>query len=282
MFLGSIGAYLAIRYSKEYKIANQYVNLANFVIPAIVFFVLILITGKSFIIKPELMLLIVLFSVFGTYVATNVGLKAIKLSSNPGLSLIIQKSYAVFTAIAAFYLFGSELTIKNFVAIVVIVIFVIVMSYEKPAKESQNKSTFIQKYWWLILSIIAGLMWGSNALFAKYMIIQGVDIYVRLFYVCFFASIISFVELFRSKATLQLNITSFVTLFSVGIGFTFFYIFMQRAYETAPNVGYVNIINTSSIAALTFISAFLFKDKLSLQKIIGVIGISFGVIIILI
>jgi uncharacterized membrane protein len=54
---------------------------------------------------------------------------------------------------------------------------------------------------------------------------------------------------------------------------------MQYAFQTAPNVGYVNIINAASISAITILAALIFKDKLSLRKVIGVIGITGAIVL---
>jgi drug/metabolite transporter (DMT)-like permease len=281
MAIGSVGAYLAVRYAKEYKIPNSLVNFANFLIPTIVFLVIIIKSERSFILKPELICLLFVFGVFATYIGTNISLKAMKLAGNPGLSLIIQKSYAVFTSIAAYFLFGSELSAKNFAAIILIVASVFIMNYEKSNLYVSTKRSLFKKYWWIFLSIIASLIWASNALMAKYLILQGVDIYVRLFYVNLFACLTGVINIFIQRSTLSIiKPKHFLVLSAVGGFFTIFYVFMQMAYEVSPNIGYVNIINTASITVLTLLSSFIFKDKINLQKILGILGVTLGVIMI--
>jgi drug/metabolite transporter (DMT)-like permease len=54
------------------------------------------------------------------------------------------------------------------------------------------------------------------------------------------------------------------------------------AVNIAPNIGYVNAANAGSIAALTVVSAIVFKDKLTLRKMIGVVGIFIGLVLIFI
>lgn len=57
---------------------------------------------------------------------------------------------------------------------------------------------------------------------------------------------------------------------------------MNLALEAAPNIGYVNAANTGSIAALTVVSAIIFKDELNIQKLVGVFGIFLGLVLIFI
>jgi uncharacterized membrane protein len=54
------------------------------------------------------------------------------------------------------------------------------------------------------------------------------------------------------------------------------------AINAAPNVGYVNAINAASISAVTIGAILLFKDEFSLKKFVGVIGISIGLLIMLV
>ena len=74
---------------------------------------------------------------------------------------------------------------------------------------------------------------------------------------------------------------TFFVRVSIGISNGFFNLATQFAFKTSPNIGYVNIINTASITAITLLSTIFFKDKLTLEKIIGVIGVTLGLILLL-
>lgn len=65
----------------------------------------------------------------------------------------------------------------------------------------------------------------------------------------------------------------------IGVFATSFNYFMQVGFDLAPNVGYVNAANAASISLLTLMSALLFKDDLSLRKIIGIIGVTVGLFV---
>ena len=106
MFISSVALYLCVRKSNTLKTPQQLNNLAMFLIPAIVYLVLILRTPTSFIVKPFELFLILIQGIFFSYFGNVFSLKGIEYAPNPGYSLIISKSYVVFTAIASIFLFN--------------------------------------------------------------------------------------------------------------------------------------------------------------------------------
>ena len=65
----------------------------------------------------------------------------------------------------------------------------------------------------------------------------------------------------------------------IGVFASSFNYFMQVGFNLAPNVGYVNAANASSISLLTLLSAYFFKDDLNNRKLIGIIGVTAGLIL---
>lgn len=55
-----------------------------------------------------------------------------------------------------------------------------------------------------------------------------------------------------------------------------------EAIKLAPNVGYVNAINAGSIAAVTIFAVLLFKDELTPKKAVGILGVTAGLILLLV
>ena len=68
----------------------------------------------------------------------------------------------------------------------------------------------------------------------------------------------------------------------MGIFGASFNYFMQVAFNLAPNVGYVNATNAASISLLTLMSALIFKDELTPKKMIGIFGVTAGLLLLLI
>ncbi|MCA9369421.1 hypothetical protein KC721_03915, partial [Candidatus Woesebacteria bacterium] len=69
------------------------------------------------------------------------------------------------------------------------------------------------------------------------------------------------------------------TLLWIGVFGASFNYFMQVGFDLAPNVGFVNAANAASISLLTLLSAVLFKDELTLKKMVGIIGVTVGLVI---
>ncbi|MBU0546545.1 hypothetical protein KKA13_04840, partial [Patescibacteria group bacterium] len=77
----------------------------------------------------------------------------------------------------------------------------------------------------------------------------------------------------------QINKPQIVTLLFIGLFGSSFNYFMQVAFNLAPNVGYVNATNAASISLLTLMSSFFFKDELTLKKMIGIFGVTAGLLL---
>src|SRR3712207_2996652 len=75
----------------------------------------------------------------------------------------------------------------------------------------------------------------------------------------------------------RMRLGSFVLIGVTAAAFNFFNFY---AIKVAPNVGYVNAANAASIGAVTVIAAAIFKDELTKQKSIGVIGVLAGLLLI--
>src|SRR3989337_1537439 len=96
---------------------------AMFLIPVIVYLFISISTKTRFELNPFEYFLIIIQGIFFSYLGNVFSLKGIEYAPNPGYSLIISKSYVVFTAIASIFLFSAPLTMKSVIAIVLIVLF---------------------------------------------------------------------------------------------------------------------------------------------------------------
>lgn len=220
---------------------------------------------------------------FLSYIGQVFSLEGIRKAPNPGYSLMIQKSYAIFTAVASVFLFDSELTPKNIVAIVIVILFlVLIVRSDAKVKVKDSSASWIRD------SFLAFFAFGINALAAKWLLDQGIDPFIRGFYVLIFLSVLFTFDLIRkskyNKAlrTHLLRASAYPWYILMGVATGLFNLTMQYAYNLTPNVGYVNIMNTASIAAITLLSAFFFKEDLHLRKLIGVAGVTAGVILLVI
>ena len=248
-----------------------------FLIPVLVYLVLTVRNPTSFTLTPLAYFLIVIQGIFFSYLGNVFSLKGIEYSPNPGYSLIISKSYVVFTAIASIFIFSAPLTIKSAIAIVLIVMFSALITINK----DKNRST--SNKLWLPYTMGAFFCWGFLALSSKYLLNIGVPILTRLILSMLVTTVLIVVEINLKKIHIfQITKTQIVTLLLIGIFGSSFNYFMQVGFDLAPNVGYVNAANAASISLLTLMSAFFFKDELTLKKMIGIFGVTTGLLLLFI
>ena len=274
MFVFSVIMYLTIRKLQKEGIDNKVINFALFAGAALVLFVVMLISGTSFTLSLAQAVILIVSSWLFSYLGNIFSLRGIREAPNPGYSLIIQKSYAVYTAFASVLLFGSSLTWQKLLAILVVVVFsgLVVIETRKVKKELTAA--------WVIYSLLAFFMFGNLALRSKFLLNDGMNSLAITFYAILFASVFFTLDLFKKpKLNLKISKKNNLYLAIIGISCAVFNYAMVQALVDAPNVAYVNIINASSISALTILSAWLFKDKLTLRKLTGIFGVIIGLLL---
>lgn len=274
MFFSSVALYLLVRKSSILKTPTVFNNFAMFIIPLLIYLFLAVTNSSSFSITGYEFFIIALSAFFFSYLGNVFSLKSIEYAPNPGYSLIISKSYVVFTTIAAVFAFNSELTLKSVIAILVILVSSPFIMLDKTKKNARfNKS-------WLLLSIGAFFCWGMLALSSKYLLNMGVSVLNRLIYLGAIVSLLILLEAGAKKTSWKrLSLMQIVVLLGIGIFSASFNYFMQVGFEFAPNIGYINVTNAASISLITLLSAFLFKDELTLRKIGGIFGVTIGLML---
>lgn len=274
MFLSSVAMYLFVRKSNLLKIPQQLNNLAMFLVPVVVYLVLSANTNTRFALKPFEYFLILVQAIFFSYLGSVFSLKGIEYSPNPGYSLIISKSYVVFTAIASVFIFNAPLTVKSAIAIILIISFSALIMIGK------NKNITKSSTLWLPYAIGAFFCWGLLALSSKYLLNVGVPIFTRLIYTMIIVTVIILGEIKIKKLKIfDISKVQLIVLVMIGAFSTSFNYYMQVGFNLASNVGYVNAVNAASISLLTLLSAVLFKDDLSVRKMIGIIGVTVGLFV---
>lgn len=274
MFISSVALYLCVRKSNALKTPQQLNNLAMFLIPVIVYLVLIVRTPTNFLLTPFQYLLIVVQGIFFSYLGNMFSLKGIEYAPNPGYSLIISKSYVVFTAVASIFIFSAPLTMSSVIAIALIILFSALITIDK----DKNKST--SNKLWFPYTMGAFFCWGFLALSSKYLLNMGVPILTRLILSMIVTTVIILGEMIYKKVEWKrVSKDQLTTLLLIGMFGASFNYFMQVGFNLAPNVGFVNAANAASISLLTLASAFFFKDELTVKKMIGVFGVTVGLLL---
>jgi drug/metabolite transporter (DMT)-like permease len=219
---------------------------------------------------------VIIASIFFSYLGNYFSQESILLAPNPGYSLIISKSYVIFTTVAAVFLFNSEITLKNILSIILILVFSsLIVLPSKIKRYLHNKK-------WVMYSVGAFFCWGFLALMLKHLINKGIEIPVLLSIICLIVSSLIYLEIRKKKISTKLNKEKWFYLILIGVFSTLFNYYMNIGYKYSPNPGYINAINASSITFVTLLSIILFKDEFSYKKIIGVIGTTIGLILLFI
>ncbi len=274
MFISSVALYLCVRKSNTLKTPQQLNNLAMFLIPVLVYITLTVRTSTSFTLKPFEYLLILVQGIFFSYLGNLFSLKGIEYAPNPGYSLIISKSYVVFTAIASIFIFSAPLTMKSAIAIALIILFSALITINK----DKNRTTTNKL--WFPYTIGAFFCWSFLALSSKYLLNVGVPILTRLVLSFVVVTVLIFGEILYKKVEWKkVSRDQLITLLLIGIFGASFNYFMQVGFNLTPNVGFVNATNAASISLLTLMSAFFFKDELTMKKMIGIFGVTAGLLL---
>lgn len=275
MVVGSVCLYLTVRKSSILKFPTQFNNLAMFLVPLVIYAFLGYVRQVNYNISLNDFLVIFVASVFFSYIASVTSLKSIELAPNPGYSLVISKSYVVFTTLVSFLFLDGEITIRKSVAIILIVLFSGLIAVD-PKKTKEVKSKI-----WLAYTMYSFFGWGLLTLAIKYLSIHGLSTLTTITYVYALVSLLIVLEIWLKKVKFEVNKPSIFYFFAIGVFSSLFNYFNFHSLTIAPNVGYVNAINASSISIVTILSIVLFKDEFSYRKLFGVFGVTFGLLLLL-
>ena len=274
MFVSSVALYLCVRKSNALDTPQQLNNLAMFLVPILVYMAVTIRVPTRFSLTPFEYLLIIVQGIFFSYLGNAFSLKGIKYARNPGYSLIISKSYVVFTALASVFIFSAPLTIQSVIAIMIIILFSALITIDK------NKDKSTANTLWLPYTIGAFFCWGFLALSSKYLLNVGVPILTRLILSMVVTTVFIIGEiLYKKVAWKKVTKDQLITLVFIGIFGASFNYYMQVGFNLTPNVGFVNATNAASISLLTLLSAFFFKDELTLKKMVGIAGVTVGLLL---
>src|SRR5258708_33020486 len=171
MFVSSVILYLFVRKSQLQQIPNIFNNLTMFVVPCVIFCFISLFTHASFLLSPQNFLLILFTAFVFSYLGNRFSLTSIKEAPNPGYSLIISKSYVVFTSLVSIFVFNSPLTVKDVIAIALIIIFSALIVIDKATHKTSKNSLL-----WLLYAFGAFFAFGFLALVSKYLLTHGVQV----------------------------------------------------------------------------------------------------------
>jgi uncharacterized membrane protein len=277
MFLTSVALYLTVRKASLLKIPTHLTNLAMFSIPLVVYTLMGFTSSTSLYIPWWQIAIIFVMAVAFAYGGNKSSLNAIDTAPNPGYSLVLSKSYVLFTTLVAVTLLNAEITIQKAFAILMIVGFsILILVTPKDTKKVKNEK-------WVMLSFGAFFAWGMLSLSSKYLFNYGLATLAFLIYLYAIVTIcIVALDKVKVSQVKELSNQGKLILLGIGMSSTLFNLGQFQAIKLAPNVGYVNAINAASISMVTIFAVLLFKDELTIKKAIGIFGVTIGLILLLI
>lgn len=277
MFAASVALYLTVRKSSLINTPSYLTNLAMFAIPLFVYVMIGIVYRSPLTLTWWQFVVLLITAIVFAYGGNKASLHAISVAPNPGYSLVLSKSYVLFTTIVAVTLLGAELTTQKAIAILIIIAFsTLVMVSKKDAKHVKSQK-------WILLSFVAFFAWGMLSLTSKYLFNEGVDTISFLVYLYAIVTIcIVAIDKVNVGKIKVLSGEAKLLLIGTGIFSTLFNLGQFEAIRLAPNVGYVNAINAGSIAVVTIFAVLLFRDELTVWKAVGVLGVTLGLSLLLV
>lgn len=232
--------------------------------------------------------------------------KSFNISPNPGLTMAVFRTQSIVTAILAYFLFQSSISIPKIVAMGVVVIGVYLLSKTKPVateeftthpthQKSKTDSTggdtvsenhSGKKWLWLALS--AGVIMSLKDILTKKALVapnQGV-------YNILFNSVLTqaLVLLVYDKITTgnfsvrdlngdsRVNWKEYGTIGWTGFIFAAYMLTVIGATRTAPNVGYAKAIDTLGVIITSVASHYMFGSQLTKQSMGGIALVISGIL----
>ena len=263
MFSFSVAMYLLVRKLQHQQIDNDIVTYALGAMPVVFLGLGALITKTNLSVIPRQLLLLSFMGIVFSYLENKLSLLGIKSAPNPGYSLVIQKSYAPYSALMAAFIFGDSLPTVKLIAILFIVTSIARLLIDDNSQTKESKSIT-----WALQSFGSFFLFGTLVLASRQLLLEGLDPIAIAFYIFLWAAVMFTIKLLRRSKGKKFNKISksvLTQLLIIGLLNALFNFTMQSAFATAPNVGYVNVINASSIAGITLLSPIFFNRQTSLR-----------------
>jgi len=275
MFAFSVPAYLLIRRATLIGMPLSIQNLACFLVPLLLYIPLAMYSRTPLTVTAYQLIILITSAILFSYLGAKFSLLSMQYAPNPGYSLVISKSYVVFTTLFAIIFFHATLSLQKAIGVAFIVAFSAIIMIDPKKKQSSHTRSI-----WLPLAMATFFCWGMLAVVSKYLLDIGVPIYTRLIYILAIVSVLIVVDMKKERVTItRMSLQQWVLFVGIGVLFTGFNYFMQLGYQVAPNIGYINAINAASIAFVTVGATIFFHDEFNIRKFIGVVGVVIGLIV---
>lgn len=264
---------ILIKYNWRAGVPAPVINFATYAVAIFVFFFSVPKAELNVFARADFWL--VLLAGLCVYFGNAASVRGLNLAPNPGYSQAINKSYVALTLIAAILFFGGELSWRKIAGIALILAGQLLITGKNPHAKKPHDSR------WIRLSFAALFCYAGWSVAVKYAhAFLGVNQTAFLFWAVAVAMLFFAAEIYRGKISLIKYKKQFGSLFLIGLASGFANVFMWDAFVRAPNMGYVNAIQTAGVAIVSLLAVKLFGDEFTLKKSLGIAGVIFGLLLI--
>lgn len=201
-------------------------------------------------------------------------LLAVARAPNAAYVSAINKSYAAVTLFAAWWMFGSELALPKIIGVLAVVGSLVLVWAPWQAGKISGKSDFF----WIACAFVSFFGLGGLSLCGKYLMQGGMDRLVFLVLLTAPVSALFAIGWIVSSDKMPRSRQAAVLMAGIGLTSALANYFLYSAILIAPNLGYVNAINSAQIVAVAVISALAFGDKLTFWRTLGIVGVTLGLL----
>ena len=261
------------KYNWRAGVPAPVINFATYAVALLVF--VFAVPEGEFNVFAKADIWLVLFAGLCVYFGNAASVRGLNLAPNPGYSQAINKSYVVLTTLAAIFMFGGELSWRKIAGIALILASQLLIAGKKSGGKTSHDSR------WIRMSFIAFFCYAGWSVAVKYAnMFLDINQTAFLFWAVAIAMAIWGVEIRRKKLPLLKHKKQFGLLFLLGLASGFANVLMWNAFVAAPNMGYVNAIQTTGVAIVSLLAVKLFGDELTKQKMLGIVGVIAGLLLI--
>jgi uncharacterized membrane protein len=143
----------------------------------------------------------------------------------------------------------------------------------------EAKKGAMQKHW-ARYSFISFFAYAALSIAVKYGTIFGANQIVFLFWAILGSLPLFAAETFFRRIPILKFKERFGWLFLMGIASGLGNLFFWNAFAAAPNMGYVNAIGIANVAVVCLLAVKLFGDELNAKKMLGIAGVTAGLLMI--
>lgn len=222
-----------------------------------------------------------------TFGIANLGLMmGVDKSTNPGLADALMRLQVLFTTLFSVLFLNQKLTNKTIIGMVLAIIGAIMITYTKKTDKNKKEGfKNIDKIPWYIFPLLGGILLSVKDVCGVAAVNNGMEPATFVFSVSLFSSVAlmlynysithSFLPQFKNNNN---RVETIIELMIAGLSMTVAAYLITHAMPLAPNAGYSKSLSLLSVVLTTGYSVIFLKDKLTAQKLFGVISLIIGCI----